>query len=82
MDGTNMLNAEQSLQIDYFGDGKYVLMIGEPFAGNESHYFSSVKDVFEWVMKNYGDTPVEMSQVAHLVLTIELGVDHDTNFSG
>jgi hypothetical protein len=76
-----MLNAEISLQVDYDGDGKYVLMVGDPFIGGENHYFSSVKDIFDWVIKCYGDTPVEMSQIAHLVLTIELGVDHDTDFA-
>jgi len=76
----NMLNTKESLQIDYAGDGKYVLLIGDEFIGDGKEYFSSVKSAFEWIMQHYGDTPVELSQIAHLVLTIELGVDNDTSF--
>ena len=76
-----MLNAEISLQVDYCGDGKYALMIGESFAAEDTVHFDSVHDVFNWVLKKYGDTPVELSQAAHLILTIEMGVDPDADFS-
>jgi hypothetical protein len=56
-------------------------MIGDPFLPNEVFYFDAVFDIFQWVIDKYGDTPVELSQMAHLVLTIEMGISSDADFS-
>ena len=77
----SMINTELSIQVDYHKDGKYALMIGDPFLPNEVFYFDGVLAIFPWVIDKYGDTPVELSQMAHLILTVEMGLSSDAEFS-
>lgn len=82
-----MLESESPLSIDYAGDGKYVLLVKDAAKDWEApkkekrYYFDGVSDIMHFVHDRYGDIPVELSAVAHIVLTIELGVDSDTDFS-